>query len=519
MAQAFSDDATSLPRPVRLLTHLALLGLWLWLYRPVFAYLGVIFSREEFRTNQLLLLGVLILIGMQARRAWEQGQRPTIHLDAPPRVYLPGLALALGASVLYLLNERYFNINTISASLFGLGSYALLGLWLSPSRWRQGLPPMLLLIGVLPFGEHLQTFVGYPMRLATAAIVRSGLAAVGAHSVSMDTILVFENGISQVDLPCSGVKSLWTGLLFLIAATWIERRPINLRWLGVAAIFCGLLFAANVARVGVLVTVGQVAGWRLAAEMLHVPLGVLGFTGACAAAVALIRTLVPAPAANVTLASPADTSGADARPAGTHPRPTWLGPVLAAAVLALALAYTPRTPGAQAEAASTLQLPAGLSVEPWPFTPQEIEWITSGGAETAERMRFQWRDLRGVLVMIPSSTWRAHHRPERCFQVQGLTVEESSTRLINPEFPARIVSLGYQGQHNLYSAAYWLQSGDRATDDFSTRIWDDLSPQRQRWVLVTILFDQAYDTSSPEAVALFEALRESVSRSLKGGIQ
>lgn len=50
-------------------------------------------------------------------------------------------------------------------------------------------------------------------------------------SIGLDTILILENGVSQIDLPCSGVKSLWTGLLFLLAATWLERRPLNLRWL------------------------------------------------------------------------------------------------------------------------------------------------------------------------------------------------------------------------------------------------------------------------------------------------
>jgi exosortase O len=103
------------------------------------------------------------------------------------------------------------DINTLSATLFGLATYGLLGLWLEPQRWRRGLPAALLLVGVLPFGEHLQTFVGYPVRILTAALVQKGLAAAGAHSVGMETILVFENGVSQVDIPCSGVKSLWTG--------------------------------------------------------------------------------------------------------------------------------------------------------------------------------------------------------------------------------------------------------------------------------------------------------------------
>jgi exosortase O len=184
------------------------------------------------------------------------------------------LGLALSGSILYLICERFLDVNTLSATLFGLASYGLLGLWLWPLSWRQGLPAALLLIGALPFGEHMQTFVGYPLRIFTAALVRDGLAAAGVTSIGIDTILVFENGVSQVDLPCSGVKSLWTGMLFLLAATWLERRPLNLRWLLLALGFAVLLIIANLMRVGILAAVGPVAGWPLLAEMLHVPLSV-----------------------------------------------------------------------------------------------------------------------------------------------------------------------------------------------------------------------------------------------------
>ena len=134
--------------------------------------------------------------------------------------------------------------------------------------------------------------------------------------MGVDTILVFENGISQVDIPCSGVKSLWSGMMFLLAATWIRHKPINLRWLLVAGVFGVLLFAANLARVAALVVVGPVAGWPLLAEMLHLPLGVLGFAAACAAAVALLDRWVahattpgePAPACLLyTSPSPRDS--------------------------------------------------------------------------------------------------------------------------------------------------------------------------------------------------------------------
>jgi len=206
-----------------------ILGLWLWLYRPVFGYLGIVFSRDAFRTNQVMLVGVLVLIVWQLRR-----QGIGVTLDAAPGLFVPGLALALGSSALYLVVERFLDVNTLSASLFGLASYGLLGLWMGRGRWREGLPAALLLIGTLPFGEHMETFIGYPMRLLSARIVRDGLAAAGASSVGVDTILVLEDGVSHVDLPCSGVRSLWSGALFFVAATWVDGRRVNLRWLMMA---------------------------------------------------------------------------------------------------------------------------------------------------------------------------------------------------------------------------------------------------------------------------------------------
>jgi len=491
------------------------IGLWLWLYRPVLDYLAIIFSREDFRTNQLVLVGVIVLIAVQMRKG-----RLRPRFDAAPQLSCPALILALGGSALYLIVERFLDVNTVSASLFGLASYGLLGLWMQPQRWRQGLPAALLLIGALPFGEHMQTFVGYPMRILNAAIVRDGLAATGVSSIGIDTILVLENGVSQVDLPCSGVKSLWTGVLFLIAATWIERRPLNIRWLLTALVFASLLFTANLARVGVLVVVGQLAGWRLVAEMLHVPLGVLGFVAACAAAVALLRLQRPI-AQDAWDAHEFCATGAQ----GLHPgdalpelaRPIWLAPVLAVAILAMALAYTPRPQTGLAQPPPAWEFPADLVTEPVPLKPDEIEWMTRDGAESADRRRFEWRGITGSMILVTSTTWRAHHRPERCFEVYGLSLEDSRTHLVNPDFPLRFVSLGNGDGHVLLSATYWFQSADRTTDDYGTRIWADLAPERERWVLVTILFDGVHDPHAADIQAFYIALHDTVAHSLEGG--
>lgn len=476
--------------------NLILISLWLWLYRPLFSYFTIIFSREDFRTNQLVLLGVVILIAMQVRSGH---LRP--RLTTAPQLYRPALLLALGSGLLFLLTERFLNINTLSASLFALGSYGLLGLWLPPHRWRQGIPAALLLAGALPFGDHLQTFVGYPMRILTAQLVGSGLAKAGVASVGVDTILVFENGVSQIDLPCSGVKSLWTGGLFLLAATWLERRRLGGRWLLLALTFAALLFAANLVRVAILISVGEVAGWRLAAQMLHVPLGVLGFAVACAAAVLLLRAWVPA------------FPQVDA-PSPTLPRPRWLAPALGLALAALILLYAPRPQIGLTQPPQSWRFPAELSVTPLPLKPDELDWFTRDGAESAERYRFEWRGLSGSMILVTSRTWRAHHRPERCFEVYGLSLEESRPLLVEPDFPLRLVSLGDGEAHGLYSAAYWFQSPSRTTDDYATRIWADLSPQRQRWVLVSILFDDVHSATQPDVQSLYTALHAAVAQNL-----
>ena len=503
------------PRLGRALVNLTLLALWLWLYWAVFGYFRIIFSSEEFRTNQIVLAIVLVLLVIQfSKERW----RP--QLDILPQIFWPGLALVLIGSVFYLLAERYLDINTLSASLFGLATYGLIGLWISPRRWLAGLPAALLLIGTLPFGEHLQTFVGYPMRIATAQIVQGGLQAAGIHSVGVDTILVLESGLAQVDIPCSGIKSLWTGMLFLIAATWIERSAINLRWFGIAALMGILLFVANVARVAALVLVGQVAGWELMAELIHVPLGVLAFGIVCGITLLFIkRQRSSGFQFQFQTTQPAQTTEEEAS-SGTIKRPVWLAPVLAAGIAGMAVLYTPRPIPVLAQTAIQWQFPSEMQVQVDPLTPDLYTWVTGDGAEFADRWDFTWQgesnEIDGSLMFLTSNTWRGQHRPERCFEVQGITVEAAQTVFFDENFSAQMVLVS-GGPHQA-TALYWLQSGNRATDDFATRIWSDLAAERQPWVLVTLLLDDVYPMDSAAVRDIAEVVRTAVTNSLEGGL-
>lgn len=80
----------------------------------------------------------------------------------------------------------------------------------------------------------------------------------------------------NVDLPCSGIRSAWTGLVFFLGATCLLRSRLGLRWILAGAGYLLLLFAANILRVAALALHSH-AGLPALSRLVHEPLGVPGF--------------------------------------------------------------------------------------------------------------------------------------------------------------------------------------------------------------------------------------------------
>ncbi|MGH9818490.1 MAG: hypothetical protein ACRD6I_20705, partial [Candidatus Acidiferrales bacterium] len=247
---------------------------------------------------------------------------------------------------------------------------------------------------------------------------------------------------------------------------------------------------------------------------LHVPLGVLGFVAACGGALLWLRggghgrpQEAPLPAEGSATLHP--------RRAEWNPRRVpWLVPLLLLILPLMALAHTPRPEMGLAEAPPEWAFPAALLTQPMPLKPDERAWLTRDGAESADRRRFTWRGMSGSMILISSRSWRAHHRPERCFEVYGLALDASHVHLVRRDFPVRVVSLSDDEGRAHFAATYWFQSATRTTGDYGTRIWADLAPQRDRWVLVSVIFDEPHDPNAPDVAAFYLALHESVQRYL-----
>jgi len=238
------------------------------------------------------------------------------------------------------------------------------------------------------------------------------------------------------------------------------------------------------------VALETVAGWPLAAEVLHQPLGVLGFVVACGlgATLLLLRPELQA-----------------SRTAHPPPRPH-LPPVLVGVGLVLLVAL-PALDGLLAAPSARLALPAVVSASP--ITDQERAFAAEqGGAIT--KGTFEVEGLRGAAVFVTSRTWRAQHLPEHCLQAHGIALSELRPEWIDGHAVRYALAERPSGEG---TALWWFQSVDQATDDYTERIWADLTGDRP-WVLVSLLLDGQTPPTDPVLVRLVHDLGDEVARSL-----
>jgi exosortase O len=478
---------------------LAIWGAWLWLFGPTLRWLAhVSTAHAHYRVGLALsggLAALLIFGAWRARRAGSLLRRAPAPRPAP-------LALLGGAAVLYVIQGHLIRIHSLGALLMGLATYGLIGLWLRPAAFRRGLPLALLLCALLPFGAQANTLVGMAARVLTAEVTAAVLAAQGVTALSAQAVLVLDTGIAHVDDPCSGLRSLWAGALFFLGASFVMRRAPGLRWLLCGALLAGALLIANIARVCAIVILCHVWQMRALAEVLHEPIGVLGFAAACGAGWAALR-LVPAISAQA-----AEEAAGDAPASGQ--RILILMLLCALSVLALLRGPQPLLQAAE-PGTPAVALPASLQPQDLPLTAAERTLLQRFGAG-AKKWRFRHGEISGSLIVVAATSWRAQHPPELCLSAAGLRIEGIEVGS-TPGFPVRRLRL--RGVGGPQTGLYWFQSRSRTTADFLTRALLPLGAagRDERWVMVSVLLDRA-DDNPRRADGLLGAVHQAVAAAL-----
>lgn len=185
-------------------------------------------------------------------------------------------------------NNLTYSPNKLSLSAAGIcfAVYILSTFWLPPMLrcvpaifcivfyfgWEKHPGWLALLLLSLPVVTSLQFYLGYPLRLISAETTR-WLVWPFVQEISREgTTLIAYNKIVGVDPPCSGVKTLWIGLV----VTNIIASIVRMRWWRAIAfnlLAIGLLLLTNSIRAALLFA--PESGVLEIPELLHSGIGII----------------------------------------------------------------------------------------------------------------------------------------------------------------------------------------------------------------------------------------------------
>jgi exosortase/archaeosortase family protein len=214
-------------------------------------------SDEPWGLLALLALGVLLPRGARhPLRSWDVGVLAAVNVGValgfswlPPLVRTAVCLLCVTAIVSRMTEGRAFHLGT----------------WL-------------LALLSLPVLASAQFYLGYPLRVVSAALAVPMLNGMGLGAVRDGASLVIGSETILVDAPCSGVRMLWVGLFLVVTLACLLRLGAG-RTLLACALGVGVILLGNALRVCSLTFLerGRVPG----PPWLHEGVGVASFVPVC----------------------------------------------------------------------------------------------------------------------------------------------------------------------------------------------------------------------------------------------
>jgi exosortase O len=462
-----------------------LLAAWALGNAPALRWLFASLAQPAHQVQRMVMTGLAIWL------LWDVLARP-----ASPRIHAHAWPLAVASVVLAAAARLATDVHFIHAAVALLMLCALCACFRAEGEGQRRLAWLAALLLCLPVQSHVDAHLGLPLRLWTAQAVAPLLQALGAPNVSVESIIVTENGVADVASACSGVRTLWYAAALWLCARLVWPQAAVWRWWLAGALGAALAVGFNALRVASLVLALQHGAPPLLADMAHASLGLLALALVASAQWLLCHGQAgPAPRA-----AAAPSSSASPSPSPSLRRQA----ALAACIAGLALLpAAPARPPAQPEPLRVLAWPAEFRAEPIALSPLEKDLLLGRHAAMAEKRRFDRHGVRGSLLVVQSSDWRAHHAPELCLLAQGARIEKLE-RLRSPHGEFRVMAL----QSGRQAAITWFQSGDRVLPDLGARLWSQLLRPGERWSLVTLVVDSPLTPT--DTLALQDAVRRVV---------
>lgn len=381
---------------------------------------------------------------------------------------------------MWVVLQRVLSVNIISATAFLVYLYGFMGLFMRRELWQRTLVPFVLISMTLPFGNLMDIYLGFPLRMLAVKFVSNTLFFFGFHHITESTIVATENGAAQIDFSCSGLKGIWSGLLFYFILTWLQKLQLHVKWLLLLLCMLVGLFISNLLRILLIVLLTTVFNLELFAAILHASFGVIGYLFVCAGVywVASSAWFAKGRSSLHLLSRNRDRSVQ-----GSSQRKNSLSSLFLIMLLFL-LSFIPSVEIEPAKELTDLKFPENWETEPLLLSSEEEYYFKVEGSSGSKYSFLVNEDIAGSILLVKSSHWRGHHNPEFCIRAGGNTIDAIQTKLIQPNLPIKWLDVN---EHT--NACYWFQSPSMCTDDYGTRVWQEIQNETKNWILVSVVFN------------------------------
>ena len=267
-------------RSIRILEVASLLAVLAHFHRALF-WVGRTWQEATYESWGVLAL--LLLVPMLRRVPSPRSAPSTRHLAGVAGLCLLDLALApLGLNVLSAL------LGLTSLHLWAVAFREYRGSWLMQRQ-------LWLALLCLPAVYWANVLFGYHLQSLASELAGRCLWLYGIPARVQGTVITVPGAVLAVDTSCSGLKLLYSGILFGVVATpGLNRgaRAILSFW----GALLPMLLLGNVVRV-LCLAMGQLLLGRPVGDVPHQAMGLVIFAGVCAVMLALLAMIrPPAPA-------------------------------------------------------------------------------------------------------------------------------------------------------------------------------------------------------------------------------
>ncbi len=367
------------------------------------------------------------------------------------------------AGIFFIRTQASIRIFGFSSALILL--YGLLNPLLGDRTWRQGIFPFLLLLMTLPFGRHIDVFIGYPLRMAMVSVVNTTLLPLFPGMESYQGILVMENRASYIDMDCSGLRGLWVSWLIFLTLSWLEGIGNKLSWIFALLLFSAWILVGNFLRIFLLIMIHTVWDRPEFDALIHQSVSLFFLLSACYFAFIWLRK----------------RRSEKPDPAVAKRRMSALSPLLLACCIMIGITFTPVYASRKAEYQDLTKLISRLEQEGWEQKSLSRIEQQVFAREAVQSLKFHRDSLEVILIF--DGDWNSQHKPELCYESAGIKLKEFSTRILFPGLSIREIRF----EQEKAGAWYWFQQGDLCTSDFGEKVWTQVRGGNQKWTLVSIL--------------------------------